>query len=333
MAGERIGIGIVGANLNYGWGGQVHLPAIAGLPEYDFVAVCTTRRETAQATAGQFDIKRPYWDVAAMLQDPAVQVVDVCVRAPQHYGIVKAALEAGKHVYCEWPLGVNSAEAEELAALAISKGVHTMVGVQARGAPALQHLRALVAEGYVGKVLTATLTRFSPGILRPRAADSTWNAKRESGVTASLSTQVSEWPIEGGGTVPVTAPDTVMIAGRLTGGAAVSVTIATIPYHGSTSRFEVYGTEGTLAATTRNSFSNDPVTLLGARGTDAALAEIPIPADLRRVSSEIASTASTNVAQMLARLAEGINSGKPAGPDFTEAARRQRLLDSIFQAS
>ena len=105
MGEQKVGIGIIGASLTYGWAMRTHLPALAGLPEFNLAAVCTAHEETAQATAGHYDFKRAYWDYHALVADPAVQVVDVCVRTAQHYPLVKAALEAGKHVYCEWPLG------------------------------------------------------------------------------------------------------------------------------------------------------------------------------------------------------------------------------------
>ena len=45
MAGEKIRVGIIGANVSYGWGTRAHIPAIKGLPEFELAAVCTTRRE------------------------------------------------------------------------------------------------------------------------------------------------------------------------------------------------------------------------------------------------------------------------------------------------
>ena len=64
------------------------------------------------------------------------------MRVPAHYELSKNAIEAGKHVFCEWPLGANTKEAEELAALARKKNVRTMAGLQA-GVPRLSvHARA-----------------------------------------------------------------------------------------------------------------------------------------------------------------------------------------------
>ena len=82
-----------------------------------------------------------------MIASPGIDAVAVVVRVPSHYEPTKAALEAGKHVYCEWPLGRTTAEAEELARLAEAKELATAVGLQARANPALMHMRELVAAG------------------------------------------------------------------------------------------------------------------------------------------------------------------------------------------
>ena len=80
------------------------------------------------------------------------------VKVPHHAALVRAALAAKKHVFCEWPLGNGLAEARELAALAKESDVLCVVGTQAPFAPEVIHLRRLIAEGFVGKVLSTTLT-------------------------------------------------------------------------------------------------------------------------------------------------------------------------------
>lgn len=76
---------------------------------------------------------------------------------PHHHELVTAALNAGKHVYCEWPLGNGLAEARELADLAKARGVVAAVGTPRRVAPEVEYLRQLIADGYVGEVLSTIL--------------------------------------------------------------------------------------------------------------------------------------------------------------------------------
>src|SRR5437870_9934467 len=105
MPDERIGIGIVGANVNYGWGARAHLPALAALPEFEVRAVCTNHLETAQETAKQFGIAQMYDNIDRMLERDDVDLVVISVRVPTHYELVMKTLRAGKGVFCEWPLG------------------------------------------------------------------------------------------------------------------------------------------------------------------------------------------------------------------------------------
>src|SRR2546423_3264779 len=93
-----------------------------------------------------------------MAAHPEVDLIVVCVRVPGHRELVMAGLQAGKPVLCEWPLGKNLAEAQEMAGLAIQRSIKTIVGLQARSAPAILYARDLVREGHIGDVLTAHLT-------------------------------------------------------------------------------------------------------------------------------------------------------------------------------
>ena len=166
MPSDKIRVGIIGANARYGWSMRAHLPALLVLPGFELTAVCTSRPETAAESAKAYGAKMAFHDFREMVKHPDIDLISVSVRVPLHHDMVMAALEAGKHVFCEWPLGANLTEAEEMAALARSKGVRHMVGLQARGAPPLLHLRDLLAEGYVGEVLACNMTMFLPGLLQ-----------------------------------------------------------------------------------------------------------------------------------------------------------------------
>src|SRR5207237_2770087 len=86
-----------------------------------------------------------------------VDVVAVTVKVPHHFELASAAVEAGKAVYCEWPLGNGLIEAETLAALAKKKGVLAVTGLQARSAPSVAYVHDLIKQGYVGEVLSTSL--------------------------------------------------------------------------------------------------------------------------------------------------------------------------------
>ena len=133
MATERIRVGIIGANVRYGWGSTAHIPALRALPEFEITAVCTSRHETADETAKHFGIPHAFADPCKMVQHPDVDLVSICVRVPFHHQLGMAALNAGKHLYCEWPLAATTEQAQQMRDLAVRKGVRHMV--TAAGAP------------------------------------------------------------------------------------------------------------------------------------------------------------------------------------------------------
>ena len=141
-------VGLIGAGGR--WGPRAHVPALQGVPETELYAMCTAHAETAQAAADKFGVECAYGSDAALNADKRVEAVAVAVRVPAHYQLTKNALEAGKHVFCEWPLGANTKEAEELAALARQKNLRTVVGLQRRKSPAYLYMRELIQQGYVG---------------------------------------------------------------------------------------------------------------------------------------------------------------------------------------
>jgi predicted dehydrogenase len=162
MTTEKIRVGIIGASMRNGWGRDAHIPALSTLPEFEITAVGTSRQETADETAKHFGIPHAFADPYKMLQHPDVDLVSICVRVPFHHQLGMAALNAGKHLYCEWPLAATTEQAQQMRNLAVRKGVRHMVGLQARGAGEFNRVRDLVAEGYVGKVLSCTMIITTP---------------------------------------------------------------------------------------------------------------------------------------------------------------------------
>jgi predicted dehydrogenase len=119
MPGQRFKVGIVGVQPGRSWAARAHIPALCALSEtFEIVGVANTSLASAQQAATATGLPRAFADVAELIAAPEVDIVAVTVKVPAHFEIVKAAIGAGKHVYCEWPLGNGLAEAEELAALA-----------------------------------------------------------------------------------------------------------------------------------------------------------------------------------------------------------------------
>ncbi|WP_328756807.1 Gfo/Idh/MocA family protein [Streptomyces sp. NBC_00271] len=140
------------------WAGYGHIPALRTLPEFEVVSVSARRQESAQQTAQKFSIPHAYDDAHELIKDPGVDLVAVLTPTSQRVPLVKAAIEAGKDVYSEWPLTTRTSDSEELLALAEAKGVRHVVGLQRRQGPAARYARDLVAQGYVGDVRAARIS-------------------------------------------------------------------------------------------------------------------------------------------------------------------------------
>lgn len=353
---DRIRVGIIGANVSYGWGTRAHLPALAALPEFEVRAVCTTRMETAQETAKQFGIPLAFDSAEAMLASPEIDLVAVSVRVPLHHDLVMAAIKAGKHVFCEWPLGANLAEAVAMRDAAQAAGVMHFVGLQSRSAPVINQMRDLVADGYVGTPVSTTLRSAGAGA-GVRTAQSAWMVDAAAGantltisaghvidglryvlgdfreLSAIVATQLKQATVAGSNEVlAVTAPDNILVDGILQSGAVASIHVESVPIIGTGYSFEVHGTEGSLVARSDAGSNTGELELRGARRGARALEAIPLD-EQYRWAPEVPMGAPMNVGQQYRRMAEAITARSVFEPNFDTAVELHRLLDAMERAS
>ena len=357
-AGSRIRVGIVGASANRGFASIAHIPALRALPQFEIVAVCTSRQDTAEAAARHYGVRLAFSDPAELARHPDVDLVTVSVKVPDHERPVMAAIAAGKHVYCEWPLGRDTAEAAHMLEAAERRGIRHAVGLQGQVSPAIAYVKDLIAEGYVGRVLTATMIGCAPNW--GATIDRAYQADRANGanlltitgghqidalctclgefreLTAFAVSQRDRIALEATGEmVAKNTPDQLVVNGIVGDGAVVSFQIRGGMARGTEFLFEIHGERGdlTLSATERASMQRQELTVRGAQGAAKELAELPVPARYRWVPEGTPGDSRYNVAQLYARLGERIRDGKPASPGFAAAVTRHRLLDAILQAS
>jgi predicted dehydrogenase len=355
---ERIRVGIIGANPDRGWAALAHIPALTSLSDdFEITALSTTRRESADAASKLFGVPIAFDNHRELVNSPVVDVVAVTVKVPYHLELATAALEAGKAVYCEWPLGNGLKEAETLAALAKKQGVLAVAGLQARSAPSVAYVHDLIEEGYVGEVLSTTLVGSGMGwgptvepfnaylndkkngatmlsIALGHAADGLCHCLGEvRELSATMTVRQKTFTIaETGETKPKTAEDQVAVSGLLEGGAAFS-----IHYRGGTSRgttllWEINGTEGDLQLTSAGGqpqiFELD---VRGGNGPQSSLEMLPVPEQYQWSRQEPGP--SKNIAQAYARFARDYREGTHFCPTFEDAVRRHRMLAAIETAA
>lgn len=106
MAQKPFGVGIVGLQPGRSWAAVAHVPALRALPDdFEIVGVANTSFESAKRAAAAVGIERAFADVGELVAAPDVDIVAVTVKVPHHLEIVKVAISAGKHVYCEMAAG------------------------------------------------------------------------------------------------------------------------------------------------------------------------------------------------------------------------------------
>jgi predicted dehydrogenase len=163
MSGNPIRLGIAGASAERGWAKDAHLPALAYLPRFKISSVSAPTLERARVAATAFGAAHAFDDSLALAKSPHVDVVVVTVRVPDHMPIVMAALQAGKHVFCEWPLARDVTDAATMVAAASAAKVRTIVGLQGVVAPAVRRAAEIVSSGALGRIYSARMIAPSLG--------------------------------------------------------------------------------------------------------------------------------------------------------------------------
>ncbi|UZR96817.1 Gfo/Idh/MocA family protein [Chondrinema litorale] len=352
---SKIRIGFIGLNPDSHWAATAHLPALQTLSDdFEIIGVANSSLESAEKTAKALNLKHAFKDYKELVQSPDVDLVTVTVKVPYHYELVKAALEAGKHIYCEWPLGTGLKEAEELEALAKEKGVVAAIGTQMRFAPEVTYLKKLIEEGYVGKVLSTTLIGTGGNWSSETISEYYYLFDKKNGaamleiplahtlvglaevlgdidsVSANMFSNFDEVKITDTNEVkPKTAEDQIMLQGRLKSGAALSVHYRGGVSKGTNLLWEINGTEGDIQITAGSGHGQmAALSIAGAKTTDEeGLKPLTPPAEALEGWPEF--PGARNVGHIYQRIAEDIKTGSHKAPSFTDGLKWHKLIESI----
>ncbi len=185
---RRIRSAVIGA----GFIGPAHVEAVRRLGFADVVALAEVDAALAAAKASQLGLARYTSNIDEVLQDPEIDVIHVCVPNNLHYSVSKKALEAGKHVICEKPLAMTSAEAEDLMRVATTMGRVGAVHFNNRGYPLTRHARALVHSGELGEIMIVSGVYLQDWLFYP--TDYNWRLEPDqSGETRAVGDIGSHW--------------------------------------------------------------------------------------------------------------------------------------------
>ena len=360
MGEAALRVGVVGLSASRGFAAGTHVPALAALPGYELRGLVASSPERSAAAAAQHGVPLAFADAAELAASDEIDLVVVTVKVPEHARLLRQALAARKPILCEWPLGNGLVEAEELAEAAAEEGVRTAVGLQARSAPAVRFLRELVADGYVGAVLSSTIVGSGGGwgpdvataadrytidvangatllsIPMGHALDAVCFVLGELGeVRASAAVRRPlVHDIETDAMVSMNTPDQIAVSAVLPAGGVLSAHYRGGMCRATNLRWEINGTEGDIVVT--GGFGHvqlADLALRGARGDDAALIPLEVP-DRYNLVPELAGQPARvlNVGNAYAQLLKYLCTGSTVIPDFAHAARRHCLLDEIERA-
>jgi predicted dehydrogenase len=360
MSASTLGVGIIGVSPVRGWAATAHIPALRALPNYEIRALSAHSAESARAAGEAFAVGAVFSDHEQLVTRPDIEVVAVTVKVPHHRELVSAALAAGKAVYCEWPLGRGLDDARAMAALAAEHGVPTVVGLQARHAPAIERVQQLLSDGYVGQVLSTTMVGLSVRgdvLVQPNAymLDRT-NGANVLTIAVGHSLDILSYVLgeftdlsavsdlrrplitieETGEQIVKTAADQIAVIGTLTSGATASIHVREAVAGGTGFLWEINGTDGTLRITADAAQPQIfPLTVAGARGANEP-AELPAPPTSTQKWPALASLEGApayNVARAYAAFAADIDNGTHTVPDFADAVRRHEVIAAIERSA
>ncbi len=191
---KKVSVAVLGV---YGWMGRLHCNVYASLPRLfpDISAEVKLRwvvgnvQDSTRAAAQQLGAERHGVDWQAAIADPDVDLIDICLPDALHFEVCQAALQAGKHVYCEKPFTDTAAEAEVLVALAAAKGVITRVGHNFPINPVHALAKSIIDSGEIGQITMFKGDQHVDSLADP-LAPFIWRLDGERARTASWVTRV-----------------------------------------------------------------------------------------------------------------------------------------------
>lgn len=348
-----LGVGIVGLSATGGWAAGGHVPALAAVAGMELRGLAASSAASARAASAAYGVPA-YASVEQLATADDIDLVVVAVKVPRHRELVLPALAAGVPVLCEWPFAVNLAEAQELASA--GRGIRTFVGLQGRTSPTARWLADLVASGYVGEVLSATVVAASDEWGAPVTEHTRYTLDRRLGATmltiafghaidlvamivgefeevvATTATRHPWVPLgRTGQTISMTAADQIAVSGTVPGGAILSVHHRGGIASGAGFTLVIDGADGTLEVTAPGYPHLGPVTVRGAhRGARPAALALPDGYD---DYPHLAGTPAHTVAHAYAAIRDDLHRGTAVVPDFAHAVMRHRLLDAIVRAA
>jgi len=299
---DELRVGVIGG------GGIVrsrHMPGLSKIEGVKVTAVCNRRRESAEQFAKDYGVEKICDDWHQIVDDPQIDIVWIGTWPYMHCPVTVAALEAGKHVFCQARMCMNLDEARKMVEAAEKHpDLVTMICPPPHGMAGDRVMRRLLEqERFCGQVLQVRLTALSGGLLNEEAPLHWRKDERLSGrnvlalgiyievlhrwlgyhkrVMADFDTYVTERRDPATGEMhKIAIPDAVRILGRYEAGAGAAYHLSGLCDNSPDETLEIYGSEGTIVY----NFTQDKI--FAAKRGQKELQEVPFGSERREWSVE-----------------------------------------------
>ena len=346
-------VGIISAN----WGAMAHVPGV------EVVGICTSRRETAEAAAARFGIRRAFWDADAMAADPEIDIVDVGTRPVLREQMILSCLRNGKHVYAGIPQAAGLDGARAIHDAWRASGSVGVVDAYTEWLPAHRLAKEMIDDGYIGRPFggTCIFTMSLFNILQPQFPYN-WFAQPGLGVSAvrnlgshalhlltSLFGEVEElvahdarlldaWPAADGTSIKAETNDFATMLLRFSSGMVIQFQVSWNAPHGQGWYLDVFGSKGRIV--TQGAMFPTPAgtTLHAGKLGEAAIEQVEIPARLLstpdiRLDANCPMPPSYPMALAMHSMIEAIEGRGKARPDFAQAWQVERLQEAVRRSA
>jgi predicted dehydrogenase len=329
-------VGIIGA----GFGARVHVPAFRRDPRFDVVGLAASRAERADAVARQIGIPRTFARWQDLIDDPEIDVVSVAVPPSAQPQILERAVNAGKHLFAEKPLGGGGEFCQRLAAAADERGLCHVVDFEFTEIDVFQRARQALIAGSIGRVRHASVAWHLESAAHKQGLHEGWKTSKSAGAGVLglflshslyylewlLSRQISDLRARSISDPELgadAADDVVHASLLLEGKLPVAIAASSCSRAGNGHRIEIHGDTGALVLENIHSdyISGFELCWFDAPGKvkeRVRSAWQPEPGVDGRVAA---------VAGLVARLGQWLEDGTRGEPNLRDGARIEALLE------
>jgi predicted dehydrogenase len=353
---KKIGVGIIGVG---GWATYGHLPAVKTVDSIEVVAVSSRTKARAKELALEHSIAHAFDDYNDLIAHPDVDLVVIPAPAPQHKELIRAVIAGGKDVYSEWPLTTNTADSEEMLALAEAKGARHVVGLQRRLSPSARYTADLIAQGFIGQIRGVTMSVGVDAFGAELPESVSWvldpanfvhllpvylghfgdllfaTVGPPATLTALTSNHIPEVTItETGEKARSGVPTEVMAIGELRDGGLYSIQLEGGQKRKTGLQIVITGSDGALRITNPRSFQNENDNTLEAMTGDATtFSALPVPGEYSYLDQGDLDASVHDVSYLYAAYANDVLQGTSTAPDFRDGVRMHHLIDQITRTA